>query len=163
MDRGDCSSTTPYIQRCSVWLGGQIPWTSLQQVLENKSSICGCYFCLDTLSFTGQGSVLVPRWILCWYYWYVFVNMWLLCSLSTIQLQSLTFITESSYNVVCQVTTLFTFGVSQPLFFIILLFMIRSKTKYVLLRGCCVVLFLTTSFAVRPTTLIYITNIPTVQ
>jgi len=39
------------------------------------------------------------------------------------------FISEHGYNVVCEVTTLFTYGISQPLFFITLLFMIRSKTN----------------------------------
>jgi len=38
-------------------------------------------------------------------------------------------VTENGYEQLCQVTTLFTYGVSQPLFFITLLFMIRSKTN----------------------------------
>jgi len=38
-------------------------------------------------------------------------------------------ISDNGYSILCQVHTLFTFGVSQPLFFITLLFMIRSKTN----------------------------------
>jgi len=38
-------------------------------------------------------------------------------------------IKEEGYQALCQITTLFTFGVAQPLAFITLLFMIRSKTN----------------------------------